>query len=71
MPRIIQKNQFCPNGYNKSTYESNFFVNEEESKVCYKCSHFTYSNGIGTCDLINSTFESNILNDNNDVFMEG
>lgn len=41
----------CPNGYNKTTFTSNFFVNETESKVCDTCKNFYYSNGIATCKL--------------------
>ena len=65
-----QKVDGCANGYTKDSFNTSFFVNEDESKVCSKCGHFSYNNGIATCDLITGVFESETADDFNSTMME-
>jgi len=65
-----QKINGCPNVYTKNNFAFSFYVNEDESKVCSKCGHFTYTNGIASCDLITGVFESENGDDNNSTITE-
>ena len=60
----------CDNGYTKDNFLTSFFVNEHESEICSKCNHFTYKNGIATCNLITGITESEKFEDFNSTIME-
>lgn len=43
----------CLNGYLDNEIDAYFGESEESLKKCGRCPHFTYEDGMGTCNKLN------------------